>query len=194
MKRTTILTGLTACLLGLTALPADAKGKGENSGKGKPSSSSKAKPANGKVNKGNLNKGKPAKGGSVEKQLDKIDKGGLDAKDWRKASKFADKDRNDIVSHWDKYKGNEKGLPPGLAKNLRKGKDLPPGWDKKIHNGWKIEDDWWSLMDRVPSTYLPSGMKLPKDTGMFLLGDRMVRVHEPTREVVDFVKLPGVKP
>ncbi|MEP4076258.1 hypothetical protein [Haloferula sp.] len=187
MKRTTLLTGLISCIFAISIVPVEAKGKGGD--KGKASNSAK-----GNSTKGNSAKGNSAKSDKVEKQLDKVNKGGKDDKDWRKTAKFVDKDRNNLVSHWDKYKGNDKGLPPGLAKNLRKGKGLPPGWDKKVRNGWKIEDDWWSLMDRVPSTYLPSGMKLPKDTGMFLMGDRMMRVHEPTREVIDFVTLPGVKP
>lgn len=177
----------------LVAGPAvEAKGKGgDKGGKAKPSVSGKAKPSKKpKIDKG---KGTP----SLDKKLDKSDKKGgasIDKNDWRKVSKFEDKDRDAIVSHWDRYKGNDKGLPPGLAKNLRKGKDLPPGWDKKIRNGWVVEDDWWDLFDRVPSTDLPKDLKLPKDTGMYLFGDRMVRVHEPSREVVDFVKMPGIKP
>jgi len=192
MKTTSILAGLVTFLLALTSIPAEAQGKGGGKNKGKPAGSAKVKPAN--PGKGNSSKVSPGKGNSLDKQIGKVSKGNNDAKDWRKTAKFVDKDRKDIVSYWDKYKGNDKGLPPGLAKNLRKGKDLPPGWDKKVRNGWMIEDDWWSLMDRVPSTYLPGDMKLPKDTGMFLLGDRMLRVHEPTKEVIDFVTLPGVKP
>lgn len=174
----------------LVAGPAvEAKGKGgDKGGKAKPSVSGKAKPSKKpKIDKG---KGTP----SLDKKLDKKGGASIDKNDWRKVSKFEDKDRDAIVSHWDRYKGNDKGLPPGLAKNLRKGKDLPPGWDKKIRNGWVVEDDWWDLFDRVPSTDLPKDLKLPKDTGMYLFGDRMVRVHEPSREVVDFVKMPGIKP
>ena len=194
MKNLIHLLGLTTCLSALLIMPLEAKGKGGGKAKGKPN----------KVAPGNPGKGKPGKPGKakgvdkkldkqLDRKLDKVAKGGADAKDWRKAAKFVEKDRSDIISHWDKYKGNAMGLPPGLAKNLRRGKGLPPGWQKKVQSGWMIEDDWWSLMNRVPASYLPSGMKLPKDTGMFLFGDRMLRVHEPTREVIDFVKLPGVK-
>lgn len=196
MKTLTSIVGIASCALTLLAAPAEAKGKGGGGGgKVKPAKQGKVTPSKAKPNKGGgidkkLDKNLDKK---VDKQIDKINKGGIDAKDWRKAAKFAEKDRNDIVSHWDKYKGNDMGLPPGLAKNLRRGKGLPPGWDKKVRNGWMIEDEWWSRMDRVPANYLPGDMKLPKDTGMFLFGDRMMRVHEPTREVIDFVKLPGVK-
>ena len=41
--------------------------------------------------------------------------------------------------------------------------------------------------------YLPRDFRLPKDTGVYLYGDRMVRVHQPTREVIDFVRIPSIK-
>ena len=32
-------------------------------------------------------------------------------------------------------------LPPGLAKNQKRGKPLPPGWQKKLHRGDIIDAD-----------------------------------------------------
>ena len=75
-----------------------------------------------------------------------------------------------------------------------RGKPLPPGWEKKLRSGWIIDDDSWKLFDRVPSTYLPRDHKLPRDTGMYLYGDRFVRVHEPTREVIDTLRIPTIRP
>lgn len=183
----TIVTILCSLSLGLGSVSAQGKG-GKDKGKGKPSSSSNSKA-----------KKSPSKDkGSHKDKGQHKDKGpnkGNDKKDdkWRTESKFKDKDRDDLLSYWDKYKGDDHGLPPGLAKNLRRGKSLPPGWQDKVKSGWKIDDDWWKLFDRVPSDYLPKDFKLPKDTGMFLLGDRMVRVHEPTHEVIDFVRIPSIK-
>ena len=81
-----------------------------------------------------------------------------------------------------------------MAKNLRRGKPLPPGWQKKLKSGWVIDKDWWDLFDPVPGDYLPKDYKRPKNTGTYLFGDRLVRVHEPTREVVDLVRIPTIKP
>ena len=184
-KILTTTASLVAILLMTPTAHAKGKGGGGGGGKGKggakPQVEKKVKPTPNKQG-----------GPKIDKKPD--NKPGKPAKEWREAGKFADKDRNELAAYWDRYKGNDNGLPPGLAKNLRKGKPLPPGWEKKIRNGWVVEDDWWGMFDRVPSTDLPKNLNLPKDTGMFLFGDRMVRVHEPTREVIDFVKMPNVKP
>lgn len=192
MKRTFLF--LIAIIFSLSLGLGTAAAKGKGKGKGKPSNSEKGKPGKGP----SKDKGKSDKGSSKDKG-----KKGKDAKgkgpdhkkdgDWRTEGKFRDKDRSDFVSHWSQYSKNPHGLPPGLAKNLRRGKPLPPGWDKKLRSGWKVDRDTWDLFDRVPGDYLPKDLKLPKDTGMFLYGDRMVRVHEPTREVVDFVRIPSIK-
>ena len=193
MKRLFTLTLASLCVFTLCLEPVSAQGKGKGKGKGKPSSSSKGKPdkSSGK------SKDHPSKAKKDKDHPSDNGKGkGSDKKDhpWRSEGKFKDKDREDVISHWDQYKGHPHGLPPGLAKNLRRGKSLPPGWDKKVRSGWVVEDDWWGLFDRVPSDNLPVDTRLPKDTGMYLFGDRMVRVHEPSREVIDFVRVPTIKP
>lgn len=185
MKTTYWMTLLIAGAAMAVSPVANGKGKG----KGKPAATGKAKPNKGGGKQKKPNKAKPQK----TKGNPGKGKGGNNAKEWRKSAKFADKDRKDLVSHWDRYKGNTKGLPPGLAKNVRNGKPLPPGWEKKIGDGWIIEDDWWPLFHRVPAANLPQGLRLPSDTGMFLFGDRMVRIHEPSREVIDVVRLPGIR-
>ena len=208
MKQKLIFIVTVLCSLSLGLGDASAKGKGNSTGKGN-SSSSKAKPGKGPSKDKHLSKGKgpsKAKGPSKDKGPEKArgpwkdqgpkDKGPDYKKDgkWRTEAKFRDKDRTDCVSHWDRYKGHPHGLPPGLAKNLRRGKPLPPGWQKKLHSGWIIDDGSWGLFDRVPGDYLPRDHKLPRDTGMYLYGDRLVRVHEPTREVVDHVRVPTIRP
>jgi hypothetical protein len=205
MKRHALFVITLLCTLAFGLSEASAQGKGDKGkGKGKSSTSDKGKKGPSKDKGSSKDKGKDSskdkgkdkkddKGSSKNK--DDKDKKGKDKKDddWRHDSKFKDKDRDDLLSHWDKYKGDNHGLPPGLAKNLRRGKPLPPGWEKKVKSGWKVDDEWWDRFDRVPNNYLPKDFKLPKDTGMFLLGDRMVRVHEPSREVIDFVRIPSIK-
>jgi hypothetical protein len=190
MKSTLSIT--IAAIASLALVPAIAPGKGKGGGGGKGGGKGPNKP---KVSQGGSkgNSGKSAaktdkgKGASATAKIDKWD----DKK--RGAAKFSSKDRDDLVSFWDQYKGNPNGLPPGLAKNLARGKPLPPGWQDKLRPGWRIDDEWWGRFERVPAEFLPKDIKLPVDTGMFLLGDRMVRVHEPTREVIDFLPVPTIK-
>ena len=198
MKKHALFLITLLCTLALGLTNASAKGKGDKGkggqGKGKPSTSDKGKKEHSK-DKGSSKDKDSSKNNGKDKKDHKDSSKDKHKKDdhWRHDSKFKDKDRDDLVSHWDKYKGHDHGLPPGLAKNLRRGKPLPPGWEKKVKPGWKIDDKSWDRFDRVPSEYLPKNFKLPKDTGMFLHGDRMVRVHEPTREVIDVVRVPSVK-
>lgn len=193
MKTTLSVTIAAIASLALIPCIAQGKGKGGGGGKGAGKGHSKPKVSQG-ASKGNSGKSatkKPSidkgKGASTAAKLDKWDD------KQRGAAKFTGKDRGDLVSFWDQYRGKPNGLPPGLAKNLRRGKPLPPGWQNKLKTGWRIDDEWWDRFDRVPSDFLPKDMKIPADTGMFLLGDRMVRVHEPTREVIDHVAVPTIK-
>ena len=200
MKQPLILLATILCSLSLGMGDASAKGKGNSKGKGKGNSSAVSKGKHGKGSPADKHPGKGAskdKGGKAKKPKDKGPKGkGPDFKHadhWRIDGKFRDEDRKGMVSHWGRYQGHPHGLPPGLAKNLRRGKGLPPGWEKKLHSGWVVEDDWWGHFSRVTSDHLPRDLKMPAQTGMYLFGDRLVRVHEPTREVIDLVRVPTVK-
>lgn len=186
---------LTALVAGFSfiALPcAEAQGKGKGKSKGKPSTSQRGKPGKpdkpGKGNKPGKPSTHPGKGVKGKGPNHAIDRDG-----WKKHPKFRDKDRDSIITFWGTYRDHDKGLPPGLAKNLRRGKSLPPGWAKKVHSGWIIEDDWWRLFDPVPATYLPRGYVLPKNTGLYLYGDRLIRVYIPTRTVIDFFRIPTIR-
>ena len=202
MKQKLIFILAILCSLSLGLGDASGKGKGNSKGKGKSSSASKAKPGKGPSKNKHSSKGKgpdKEKGPWKDKGLkDKgpKDKGVNNQKDakWRAEARFRDKDRTDYVSHWDQYKGHPHGLPPGLAKNLRRGKPLPPGWQKKLNPGWIIDKDSWNYFDRIPGGYLPRDQRLPPDTGIYLYGDRLVRVHEPTREVIDSIRIPTIRP
>lgn len=183
---------LVIALIGSLVLGAgesSAQGKGKSKGKGGPPSSAKGNSGKGSsTDKGSPAGKGPGNSGKKEQPATGRDDG------WRSEAKFRDRDRSDLESLWGDYSKNPRGLPPGLAKNLRRGKPLPPGWDKKLRSGWIVEDDWWGLFDRVPGDYLPRDFRLPKDTGMYLFGDRIVRVHEPTREVLDLVRIATIKP
>jgi hypothetical protein len=97
---------------------------------------------------------------------------------------FSEHDRDEISSYFGGHPDARKQLPPGLAKQNK----IPPGWQKKLERGQRIPDDVWA--HRVP---LPRDLKL----GETKLGvihvrieDRIVKVAEKTREVLDVLNLP----
>jgi hypothetical protein len=91
------------------------------------------------------------------------------------------------------YSGSPKyGLPPGLAKNLRRGKALPPGWQKKVRDGYVIEDDYDRYFDPISYRLFP-GVEVVPDTKLYRFGDRIVRVYEPRREIIDVMTIPTIR-
>ena len=77
-------------------------------------------------------------------------------------------------------KGKVKSLPPGLQKNLDRGKPLPPGWDKKLSKG--------QIMDR--DIYGRGKIIVPLDPlGIVTIRieDKIFRVMKKSREIVDIL-------
>jgi hypothetical protein len=68
-------------------------------------------------------------------------------------------------------------------------KPLPPGWHKKLVPGYRIHDDEWTHYAPVPSEWFPR-QRMEPDTRLYYHGDRVVRVYEPRREVIDVIILP----
>ena len=163
MKNNIVMKGVAILLssLVLVATQANAKpGKGNKGGKGKGADHSQ---------KGNGNdKGKKSKG--------------------REFAHFKDDERGEIVNYFSRFKGKGDGLPPGLAMNQRRGKPLPPGWQKKLVPGYRIDDDSWLSFAPVPATWFPR-LRMEPDTRLYHYGDRVVRVYEPRREVIEVIEL-----
>ncbi len=110
---------------------------------------------------------------------------------WRE-KQFRDNDRDGVIRYFSEYRESEYGLPPGLAKNLRRGKPLPPGWRKKVNRGYVIEDNYRD--DFYPLSYdLFPGLEVVPDTRLYRYGDRIVRVYEPRREVIDVIIVPTIR-
>jgi hypothetical protein len=169
-----------AVLLGsfvIAAAEADAKpGKGNSGGKGQ------GKGGNAHSQKANKDKGPDHAG----KAADKIDKQSQPAR----FAGFKDSERNEIVDYFGRYRTRGEGLPPGLAMNQRRGKPLPPGWQKKLVPGYRINDSEWASYAPVPSEWFPK-QRMEPDTRLYHYGDRVVRVYEPRREVIDVIVLPN---
>jgi hypothetical protein len=96
---------------------------------------------------------------------------------------FSTKERGDIERYFKSNPGARSQLPPGLAKKNK----LPPGWRKKLAPGQRVPDDVWER--RVA---LPKELKLPEEKGVIRvrIDDRVVKVAERTREVLDVLSLP----
>lgn len=106
--------------------------------------------------------------------------------------RFRDWERQALEAEFAKHKHHPHGLPPGLAKNLQRGKPLPPGWQKKLQQGWVVDDAYWPAFQPVPFDYWPTKLTRYPDTGLYLVGDRLVRVYKPRREVIDVIRIASI--
>lgn len=105
--------------------------------------------------------------------------------------RFVDRDRDHIITYFSGHKGHSHGLPPGLAAKWESGRRLPAGWRDRVVTGYVIEDEWRPYFEPVPYSWFP-GITVVADTQLYWYGDRVVRVYEPTREVVDVVVVPTI--
>ena len=83
-------------------------------------------------------------------------------------------------------KGNKhKKLPPGLAKKVSSGKQLPPGWQKKLAKGQVL--DYEVYQNAVPLSKEERAKLPPSPIGTKLLKveNKIIRVMDATRTVLD---------
>jgi hypothetical protein len=99
-----------------------------------------------------------------------------------KDTSFSRGEREKIDRYYRSHPEQRKQLPPGLAKKNK----LPPGWQKKLAPGERIPDDVWK--HRVE---LPKDIELPDEKGVIRvrIDDRVVKVAERTREVLDVFEI-----
>lgn len=180
-----------ACAL-LLAGAAEAKPDKEKGGKGGGNQGHSDKQKGGGKHE---NKGKPDNGdkgnkenGKARKEFDKEEKGDTE---WRKKS-FRDDDRTGVIRYFSDFRDNERGLPPGLAKNYLRGKPLPPGWQRKVYGGYVIADDLNDYFHPLEYSLFP-GLEVVPDTRLYLYGNRIVRIYEPRREVIDIIEVPTIR-
>jgi hypothetical protein len=101
-----------------------------------------------------------------------------------KGKSFSDEDADKLRGYYRSNPEARKQLPPGLAKKDK----LPPGWQKKLQVGQRVPDDVWA--HRVP---VPREIRIadtPAGAVNVRINDRIVRVAERTREVLDILNLP----
>lgn len=78
-----------------------------------------------------------------------------------------------------------KSLPPGLRKKLERGGELPPGWQAKVARGEVIDMDLYRHAQSLPEDILARLGRGPAGTSVRQIDDRIVRVADATRTVLD---------
>lgn len=136
-------------------------------------------------------KDKPDKPDKPEK-MDKVEKEIRKEIRTQDIVRYREPERGVIVEYFTPYKNNDRGLPPGLAKNLRRGKPLPPGWQEKYAPGYRIEDEYWDTFTPVPYDWFPNLRREP-DVHLYYYGDRIIRVYEPRREIIEIIIVPTLR-
>lgn len=99
-------------------------------------------------------------------------------------------DDDDAKGPKHKHGKKEKALPPGLQKKLERGGSLPPGWQKKVERGEVMAPELYRQTRVLPKRYLGELGEQPEGTSVLVLDDRVVRVHDATRTIID-VFFPG---
>ena len=179
MKTNNSMKYITALLatFAMAANQADAKpGKGNSGGNGQ------GKGNNAHSQKAQNNKG-PDHAGKADDKNDNASKS-------QKFAQFNDTERKDILDYFGRFRTQGDGLPPGLAMNQKRGKPLPPGWQKKLVPGYQLQENELSNYSPVPSAWFPK-QRMEPNTRLYQYGDRVVRVYEPRREVIDVITLPS---
>ena len=106
--------------------------------------------------------------------------------------RFQDNDRERIVTYFSGHRGRDHGLPPGLVRVGDNGRRLPSGWRDRLTIGFVIDTEWQPALQPVPYDWFPEITVVP-DTRLYFYGDRLVRVYEPTHEVVDVIVIPTIQ-
>ena len=93
------------------------------------------------------------------------------------------------VSAKKKNKVKKKSLPPGLAKKLARGGTLPPGWQMKVARGEVMDYEVYNNSMPLPEELLRKLSNIPKGTVLLQVGNKIVKVIEASREIVDLFVL-----
>lgn len=78
-----------------------------------------------------------------------------------------------------------KHLPPGLRKKLERGGELPPGWQAKVARGEVIDLQVYGHAQSLPEDILARLRRGPEGTSVHRIDDRIVRIADATRTVLD---------
>jgi hypothetical protein len=99
---------------------------------------------------------------------------------------FSTGERDQIRAYFAANPSDRQQLPPGLAKKNK----IPPGWQKKLAPGYRLPDDVWAHRVPLPHEILAQLPPPPAGVVLVRIHDRVLKVAEKTREVLDDVGLP----
>jgi hypothetical protein len=83
----------------------------------------------------------------------------------------------------------DKALPPGLAQKVARSEKLPPGWQKKIARGEVLPQTVYAQAQPLPEVVIRKLPPPPAGTILVTLDNKVVRLLEATRTIVDVFEL-----
>lgn len=78
-----------------------------------------------------------------------------------------------------------KGLPPGLAKKVARGRDLPPGWQKRCVRGETLPQEVFKVCHPLPQEVVVKLPPPPAGTILVTINGKVVRLAKATLEILD---------
>jgi hypothetical protein len=78
-----------------------------------------------------------------------------------------------------------KGLPPGLAKKVARGRELPPGWQKKCVPGQILSADVYKLCLPPPHELVAKLPVPPPGTILVTIDGKVLRLAKASLEILD---------
>ena len=94
---------------------------------------------------------------------------------------------------YSQYAKDDLGLPSGLQNKVSAAEPLPSNWRDKLSTGWVIDEAWLERLHTVSLADLPLDFKVHHNIGVYLLGDRILRVDEGNMSLIDSVRIPTIK-
>ncbi len=95
-------------------------------------------------------------------------------------------------AYWSRL-GDSRSLPPGLQKKVARGGSLPPGWRKKVARGEVLDRDLAPYAVTLPEDILSRLPRHVPGTSLRQIDDRIVRVDDTTRAILDVLYLTGAR-
>lgn len=89
-----------------------------------------------------------------------------------------------MAKNEDKY-NKQKTLPPGLQKKYERTGELPPGWQKKVVKGEVLDPGIYAVIKHYPVNPEDYHLKDINGTKLLRLEDRIIRIVNDTKVVLD---------
>ena len=78
-----------------------------------------------------------------------------------------------------------RALPPGLQKNVARGKPLPPGWQKKVEPGQSLDFQVYRQSESLPDILLKRLPPPPVGAEIVRVGEKILFLNSANRTILD---------